>query len=144
MLKTLHIANIDEEYQLEYYNPVGLLFKKHIFLNDDNKILEFDLQEIKRLMFKKERDLKANYLLHTLACFLLVTSTFFPDNSWYRLFGYGFATIILLFAIAKKTYKYKIILLTKHSNYFTVQVNEAYEDDARELLSLTSEKIALD
>ncbi|MGL2965811.1 hypothetical protein [Flavobacterium sp. XGLA_31] len=142
MIKNLPSNRTNKEYQLEYYNPIGLLFKEHIFLHENNKLLEFDIQEIKRIFFKKERNLKQNYLLLTLAFPLLMGSFFLNSNfELLRYSGYGLSVALLIFAVIKKTYQYKIALFTKHSHYFSIPVNEEYKDDACELISLTKAKI---
>jgi len=136
MIKRLPLTDVDKEYELEYYNPVGLLFKNQIFIHDYQKILEFDIQEIKHLTLKKERDLKVNFVLFCISSFLLIVTLFLKDIVvLYRFSSFGFAALFLLAAMAKKTYQYKIILLTDHSHYFTVPIDEAYKDDAFELLA---------
>ena len=143
MFKTIPNAAINNDYELEYHNPVGLLFKNHVFLHDSNKILEFDIHEIKRLFLKKERDLKLNFLLLSIAAFLLVLAIILRDILvLYRLSSFGFAGLLLLAAMAKKTYQYKIILFTDHSHYFTVPISEEYKEDASELLSMTKNKMS--
>jgi len=147
MLTNLHQTNYVKEYELEYQNRVGMLFKNHIFLNDNNKILKFKIQEIKRLFLKKERNLKFNYVLLTVATCIFVLSLIFCGNSiLYRFVGFGASSIIFLFAMAKKKYHYKIILFTQNSSYSTVNIDKVNIDNvnkenARKLLSLTRPKI---
>ncbi|MBC7522920.1 MAG: hypothetical protein H7239_00545 [Flavobacterium sp.] len=107
MFKILPQTSESKDYELEFYNPMGLLFKNHIFLKDDNRILEFDTQEIKRLFLKKERNLKLNYLSLTVSCFLVVFTFFQNDLATNKYISFGLASLFLIFALVKKMYDFK-------------------------------------
>jgi hypothetical protein len=46
MFQNLHLPKPESDYQLEYYNAIGLLFSDHLILNKDNKLIEFNIDEI--------------------------------------------------------------------------------------------------
>jgi len=135
-------TNLESEYQLEYYNAIGLLFKNQLFLNKNNNLLEFNIQEIKSVSLKKERDLTNNYLLFAVACLLFVLSLSLSAKiAWANNIGFGLAAGLLLYAILKRTFSYSIVLFTNYSHIFSIPVNPQDQEEACKLLDRTKRKL---
>lgn len=142
MFNKITLTNPETEYQLEYYNAIGLLFRNQLFLNKNNKLIEFDIKEIKSVYFKKERDLTNNYIIFVFACCLLALSLSFSSKiALYPQIGIGSALAILIYAILKRTYAYSIVLFTNYSHIFSIPVNHQDKEDAAELLARTKRKL---
>jgi hypothetical protein len=142
MFNKITLTNPESEYQLEYYNTIGLLFRNQLILNKNNNLVEFDIDEIKSVYFKKERDLTNNYLIFIVACSLFALSlSFSPKMALYPQIGIGTALAILIYAILKRTYSYSIVLFTNYSHIFSIPVNHQDKEDACELLVRTKRKL---
>jgi hypothetical protein len=142
MFNKITLSNPETEYQLEYFNAIGLLFRNQLFLNKNNNLVEFEIKEIKSVYFKKERDLSHNYILFVIACSLFALSlSFSPKIALYPQIGIGIALALLVYAILKRTYAYSIVLFTNYSHIFSIPVNPQDKEDACELLARTKRKL---
>ncbi|TBX67036.1 hypothetical protein EZL74_10280 [Flavobacterium silvisoli] len=132
-----------EDHKLEYFNTIGLLFQNHVYLNKNDELLEFDIKEIKRIYFRKQRDLKDNYCLFILSAVLagatLYLGSYLSQN--YKLPILIISGLLLLFSFLKKSYHYEIFLMTANHNFTAIEVNEANKDQACELISHTKRKM---
>lgn len=54
------LAN-SKQNKLEYFNAIGLIFQNHIYLNRNNALIQYEIDDIKRVYFKKERNLNQNF-----------------------------------------------------------------------------------
>jgi membrane-bound metal-dependent hydrolase YbcI (DUF457 family) len=142
MFNNFNLSNPESEYQLEYYNSIGLLFSDQLILNKNNKLVEFNIQEIKSIYFKKERELTQNYLIFIIACSLFAFSIYFNNKEvLFQKTGIIMAVGILLYALVKRTYTYNIVLFTHYSHLFSIPVNYQDKDDACELIAKTTHKV---
>lgn len=142
MFNKFNHSKPESEYQLEYFNAIGLLFKNQLILNKNNKLVEFNIEEIKSIYFKKDRELHQNYLIFLIACSLFAFSIFFNNKEvLFQRIGIVMAIGILLYALLKRTYKYKIVLFTHYSHIFSIPVNVQDKEDASELIARTKRKV---
>jgi len=142
MFQNLHLSKPESDYQLEYYNAIGLLFSDHLILNKDNKLIEFNIDEIKSISFQKERELNQNYLILLLGGALLTFSYYFTVKEiLFQKIGILLAVSILLYALLKRSYAYKIVLFTQYSHLFSIPVNDQDKEDACELITKTTLKV---
>jgi hypothetical protein len=142
MFNKVSLTNPETEYQLEYYNSIGMLFKNQLFLNKNNKLVEFEIKEIKSVYLKKERDLTNNYLIFIIAASVFALSfSFSTKMALYPKIGIVTAIALLLYALLKRTYTYSIVLFTTYSHIFSIPVNHQDKEDVRELLARTKRKL---
>ncbi len=142
MFNNYTLTNPEAEYHLEYYNTIGLLFNDQLILNKNNKLLEFNIQDIKSIYFKKERELTQNYLIFIIACSLFAFSIYFNNKEiLVQKIGIIIAFGILLYAFVKRTYTYNIVLFTQYSHLFSIPINDQDKDDACELIAKIKNKV---
>lgn len=142
MFNKITLSKEETDFQLEYYNSIGLLFRNQLFLNKNNKVVEFTIPEIKSIYFKKERDLNQNYIIFIIACALFTFSLYFiTQDVMQQKIGILLSAAIVLYALLKKTYSYSIVLFTNYSHIFSIPVNPQDKEDACELIARTKRKV---
>lgn len=132
-----------QQNKLECFNTVGLILQDQIYLNKNDQFLQFDINDIKQINLKKERDLKNNYSLFVMSC-ALVYSTSLLENSIgqnYKLVFFLLSSVLLLFSFFKKNYHYTILLITAHYHLTSIIIKDNSKDQACEFISLTKRKI---
>lgn len=142
MLSNYNRSAPETDYQLEYYNTIGLLFNKHLILNKNNKLVEFSIDEIKSISIKKERELNLNYIIFIIACSLFTIALYFTNNELlFQKIGILTSVGVLVYAVLKRNYAYKIVLFTQYSHLFTIPITAEIKDDAHELVTKTKLKV---
>ncbi|WP_333600849.1 hypothetical protein [Flavobacterium sp.] len=139
-IKPIHVNSPNNK--LEYYNALGLIFQNHVCLNRDNDLLQYEINDIKRIYFKKNRCLKNNYSLFMISLVMVVSTyllrTYFIN---YIFFSFIIATCIMLFSLFKNYYSYSIMLITIDHNIISVPINETSKEKASKLVALIKRKI---
>ncbi|WP_162127903.1 hypothetical protein [Flavobacterium phycosphaerae] len=137
------IFHSPQDNHLEHFNTIGLLFQNRIYLNKNDELVQFDISEIRRIYFKKQRNIKNNSFLFMLSC-IFATATVFLEKYLeqnYKLPLFLFSGMLLVYSLVKKSYRYEIFLITSNHNFTSIHVNAACKDQACELISLIKRKI---
>lgn len=128
--------------ELEYFNTIGLIFQNDIYLNRNNVLLKYEIEDIKRIAFKKQRNLNRNYFtffIAVLIAFFLYTSGSIIGN--FKLFGFLFSGILLVYSFLNKSYNYNIFLITINQNIVSLVINPDSVKQAYKLVALINKKI---
>lgn len=134
-------ANLQQN-KLEYFNALGLIFQNHIYLNRNDALVPYEIADIKRVHLKKERNLNYN-------CFLFVFSLLTAFSSYafasvlgnFKLIGFAVSGSFLLYSLFKKSYNYRILLVTVHQNIVSVLISPDAKEQASKLVALIKLKI---
>jgi hypothetical protein len=131
-----------QQNELEYFNAIGLIFQNYIYLNRNDKLVEYEISDIKRVEFKMERNFNRNLI--SIMCFLLVASSTYALASIlgnFKLVGFLVSAIFLLYSFLNKSYSYKIILITVNQNIVNLSINPNSKEQASKLVALIKLKI---
>ncbi len=112
MINRTSILNKSHHDKFECFNTVGLILQDQIYLNRNDELLQFDINDIKQINIKKERNLKNNHSLFVTSC-ALVFSTFLLGNSIgqnYKLAFIFVSSVLLLISFFLKTITIKFYL----------------------------------
>ena len=131
--------------KLEYFNTIGLIFQNDIYLNRKNTLVQYEIDDIKRIVFKKQRNLNHNYFT-----FLISLSIAFSSYALgivtgnFKLFGFVVSGILLLYSFLNKSYSYHILLITMNQNIVSLLINPDCKKQASKLVTLINKKIKND
>lgn len=142
MINIHHLADNSELNKLEYFNTIGLIFQNEIYLNRNDVLLKYDVDEIKRVAFKKQRSLNRNYFTLFLSL-LIVFFTCALGNILgnFKLFGFLISGSLLLYSFLNKSYSYQIFLITVNQNIVSLAINPDIKMEAFKLVALINKKI---
>jgi hypothetical protein len=130
-----------QQVSLEFFNAIGLIFKDYIFLTANNKLIWFEVEEIRQMSFKKNRVLTYNYVIFFLSFMIVIIS--FTDSrlSDYRNTGFALGGILLIYALIKKTYQYTIQIITTEHNVISIIINKENKKQATQFIQIVKGKI---
>lgn len=129
--------------QNDYYNPIGLIFDGHIYINKKDTLIRLECKQVRNVYFKREKVLSNNIRLLTLSLVFFVALFHFGNkiSSTYEIAGYLVASVMTLSALLIRYYNYKIIITTKNQDIIKTNIEPEYKDEARELISHIKQNI---
>lgn len=122
---------------INYYNSVGLIYDDYIYINKKECLVRLESNLIRNVYFKKEKELKYNYLLLTIGLLLFTTILLSEKHMLFefKFIGYSVALFFSLFSLIKNFDNYKIIITTINCNIITTKIDSDNKDDALELVT---------
>lgn len=145
MIHTKPFFTNSQHHKLEYFNTIGLIFQNHIYLNRNNVSVQYDIADIKRVIFKKQRNLNQNCLLFVISLFIAFYShTLGIILGNFKLFGFLVSGSFLVYSFLRKSYNYHILLLTVNQNTVSLSIKPECKKQATKLVTLINNKIKND
>lgn len=138
------LAN-SKQNKLEYFNAIGLIFQNHIYLNRNNALIQYEIDDIKRVYFKKERNLNQNFfsfITSLIIAFSSYASAAFLGN--FKLIAFMVSGCFFLYSFLNKSYNYRILMTTVHQNIISILISPEAKEEASKLVSLIKMKIKKD
>ncbi|WNM18879.1 hypothetical protein [Flavobacterium capsici] len=126
----------------EFSNSIGYVFKEYIFLTINDELYRFKIDRIKNISFKKNRCLILNYLIFAVSL-TIIAFCYKLDNHLFaaKISGFIFSLICFIYAFMRKTYLYKIHVITFDLNLTTIIIDEKIKDQVTEFISIIQKKL---
>ncbi|WP_295334249.1 hypothetical protein [Flavobacterium sp.] len=120
----------------DYYNPLGLIFDGHIYLNKKDALIRLECNQVRKIFLKKEKAISNNIILLITGLMLLTLMIIFSKHIpfEFKIAGYFLTSAVVISALLIKHYDYKIIITTKDQNVIKTYIQPEYKTEALELI----------
>ncbi len=141
MRKLESLQDIKKNFNEDQINSIEIINEELIYVRHNNHPIELNIHEIKRIHLNKRRNLNINYLLFILGCGIAFISYFIKYNfSQVYMIGYQFSALLIMYSILKKSYYYKLCIITRPHHLISVSISETLKDETIELVKFIKEK----
>jgi hypothetical protein len=133
---------VSDQSQLEYFNSYGLIFNDCFFIKRDNNFSCVNLSNVKSIRLIRGREVKINFLLFLIFCFVTYVSFFFHDSQMIVRYSLQALSIPLFFAsFLFKKYFYNMIVLTNDYHSVLTKVGVESKNEAKEIVAKVNNKL---
>ena len=123
---------------LEYINSFGAIFSENTIINNNDKKIVINNDDIRKCFIKKSRNLKKNYIFLSFL-FISIYSYFIFPSITSKLCFIVISLISFFMFLYIKVYNYTFFMLTK-MDYVEVKLNLNSKEDAKKIVSFLRSK----
>jgi hypothetical protein len=141
-MKTLEsIQEIKKNFKENKENSIEIINEELVCVRQNENPIELNINEIKRIHLNKRRNLNINYLLFIIGSLLAIASHIIKYNYTHlNLIGYQISALLIVYALIKKSYYYKLFIITRPHHLISVSINETLKDETMEMVKFIKEK----
>lgn len=119
-----------------YFNAFGVIFKDKVILNNNNRNINLNIINIKRVVMQKKRSFRWNMLIVSIFIFILITFFYFQKQTTLndKIVAIAFSIIVTIAFFLIKEINYKLIVLL-NGDKIEIKVKKEDKDQAKTLMS---------
>ena len=127
---------------LVFSNSYGLLFADRIYLQRENAMSCFYLENLKSIKIKKTQEKKVNVFSLLFSLLILCFTTIYIEiNIVFMTISYVIAALLILLSFTFKKYLYTIVILTNTNDFISIQVTPELKYVAKEFINKVHKKL---
>ncbi len=127
---------------LVFSNSYGLIFVDRIYLQRENALSCFYLENLKSIKIKKTQEKKVNVFSLLFSLLILCFTTFYIEiNIVFMTISYVIAALLILLSFTFKKYLYTIVILTNTNDFISIQVTTELKYAAKDFVNKTNKKL---
>lgn len=140
-MRTLEsLQDIKKNFNEDQINSIEIINEELVYVRHNDHPIELNINEIKRIHLNKRRNLNINYLLFILGCSIAILSYIIKYNfSNVYMLGYQLSALLIIYSILKKSYYYKLFIITKPHHLISFSISETLKDETIELVKFIKE-----
>lgn len=127
---------------LVFSNSYGLIFDDRIYLQRENALSCFYLENLKSVKLSKTQEKKVNiFSLLGSVLILCITTLYIENNLAFMITSYVIAAVLILMSFTFKKYLYTIIILTNANDFISIKVNTDMKYAAKEFVTRVNKEL---
>lgn len=127
---------------LVFSNSYGLLFADRIYLQRENALSCFYIENLKSVKLTKTQEKKVNIFSLLGSVLILCIATLYIENDLaFMITSYVIAAVFILMSFTFKKYLYTIIILTNANDFISIKVNTDMKYAAKEFVTRVNKEL---